>query len=65
MTDLGLIEARGRKDICKVVRVKSWSTARRILKNLGLLCYDGKTPVLNVEAFNTQSFGRHLPAGKK
>jgi hypothetical protein len=55
-----LIEARGWKDICKVVGVKDKRTAKRILKNLGLLCYDHGIPVLNIACFYTKSAERHM-----
>ncbi len=60
ITDKNIIEYRGWKEICPFLGVKCKSTARRRLKDMHLLVYDGGKPVLNVEAFRLASLQQHV-----
>ncbi len=55
-----IIEYRGWKEICPFLGVKYKFTARRRLKSLSLLVYEGNRPVLNAEAYRLASLKRHV-----
>jgi hypothetical protein len=54
------VEVRGWIEICKLLDVKNWRTARSKLEKLGMLVYEDTRPVLNIEAYNLVSMRRHL-----
>lgn len=55
------IELRGWKEICRFLNVRNKRTARRILANMELLAYEGKSPVLNRSCYVQASLARHDP----
>ncbi|MBF0342773.1 MAG: hypothetical protein HQL06_00945 [Nitrospirae bacterium] len=59
MTQFERLEARGWKEICQALGVRTKDTARKILRSAGLLCYEGRTPVLNLEVYKMASINRH------
>lgn len=62
MTPISKIESvdlRGWKDICVFLNVRHKNTARKILKNLGLLTYESSIPVLNKYCYMQASVMRH------
>jgi hypothetical protein len=58
MTDK--IEVRGWKEICTLIGVKDWRTARDLLNRHGLLAREKRTPVLNIASYIKISTRRHF-----
>ncbi|MES0337094.1 MAG: hypothetical protein SFH39_12170 [Candidatus Magnetobacterium sp. LHC-1] len=59
MKRIDAVEVRGWAGICQKLGVKDKRTARRILVRHGVLAYDGRTPVLNVDVYRMMSMLRH------
>lgn len=53
------VEVRGWEKICLRIGVKDKRTAKAILVRHGVLAYDGRTPVLNLEVYKIMSMLRH------
>ena len=66
MNNMPVIEARGWKEICALIKVKHKNTAKKILGRLGIKYHDGNKPCLNVDVYSKASAARHLTfQGKK
>lgn len=60
MNNMPILEARGWKEVCALLRVKHRYTAKAILERTGIPYLDGKQPCVNIESYRKASLQRHL-----